>query len=382
MTKNLQRSNKNKNILIGAKKAFALFALFLMTFLAVPSTTHATLQDDLNEVNEQINDAKDELSGIKAEKNTLQGQVNAFNKEISNIEYQISLTNRKISLLNTQITQTEKEIKQAELDLEKARLQLSEIIKAMYEDGQLSTLEVVAKSNSFSEYVNRSEYMEQMQVKVKENADKVVALKNQLETKKSQLESGKQEAVSLKSEQLGQRAEISASKSAKDNLLAITKGNEAEYLALVKNLQQERERIEAEIWSNSGGWVSMGKVEQGDLIGYQGNSGWSTGPHLHFEIRPTTRTFVNPMSYIGNGTWGHPIPGARITCVYGNSCYSGHTGTDFSRYLGAPIYASAAGEIVKRVTGRPNTYLSSYEYGNYVIIRHYNGWYTWYAHLQ
>lgn len=372
--------NKNKKTFMSAKRAFALFALFLVSFLAIPVTTRASLQDDLNDVNEKINDAKDELDDLRAEKNTLQGQINAFNGEISNIEYQISLTNRKIQLLNSQITETEANIKVAEADLAKAKKQLSEIIKAMYEDGQQSALEVVAKSSSFSEYVNRSEYMEQMQVKVKENADKVVTLKNELENKKGLLQENKKEALDLKSEQLGQREEVAAKKSAKDHLMAVTKGNEAAYLSLVKSLQKERERIESEIWSNANGYVSLGSVEKGDVVGYQGNSGFSTGSHLHFEIRTPDYVARNPVTLIGNGIWSHPLPGARISCGWG--CYSGHKGTDFVRYYGAPILASADGEIIYRRTGRPNTYPYSFEYGNYVLIKHYNGWYTLYAHLK
>lgn len=45
--------------------------------------------------------------------------------------------------------------------------------------------------------------------------------------------------------------------------------------------------------------VTVGQtVEAGEVIGAVGSNGWSTGPHLHFEVHDSSDTPVDPMTYM------------------------------------------------------------------------------------
>ncbi|WP_424212211.1 M23 family metallopeptidase [Streptomyces sp. BI20] len=44
--------------------------------------------------------------------------------------------------------------------------------------------------------------------------------------------------------------------------------------------------------------IRSGKVKAGDVIAYSGNSGNSTGPHLHFEVRPGSGSPVDPAAWL------------------------------------------------------------------------------------
>lgn len=80
------------------------------------------------------------------------------------------------------------------------------------------------------------------------------------------------------------------------------------------------------------------RVKAGDLVGYSGNSGSSTGPHLHFEVRKGGNK-LDPMAYLSGADANNLIDGA----VPGNAAATGSSLT-LKRGAGNLILQPMGGE--------------------------------------
>ena len=83
--------------------------------------------------------------------------------------------------------------------------------------------------------------------------------------------------------------------------------------AYLKAQQYKKESYTIELFPNKDQLV----VNQGEIVGFTGNSGGSGGPHLHYEIRDAAQKPMNPMQYgieiadsrkpLVNSIWLYPL---------------------------------------------------------------------------
>lgn len=355
-----------------------ILAVFSRTVSPVRAVTEAELRTQTSRLEQEISQNQSQLNNLSNQVATLQGKINQLEIEMATAQNQIDLTNLKIKQLTLEIEKTIAE-------LERQKSVLTESIRQLYKRGNVTTVELLASSNSYSDYVNQQEYLTRVKSAIQESALKVEELKNKLDTEKiSQLD--------LKEKLVGQKEILAQKRNEQAELLNNTRGEESRYQEIVENLKEQQKKAEQQLqdFIRARNFVSLGHVSTGDLIGSVGSTGYSTGPHLHFAVL-TGDQFVNPVASWGslnyNLKW--PLPSSSWNnvsqdygCVapagfYLTACNNGlnsfHSGLDISGWYGDPITASASGEIIFR------GWLGGY--GNTVIVDHGGGLYTYYPHM-
>lgn len=371
-------------------RAFILvaFALLFLSFAAVVSMSTNVEADDVQVLQAETTRLEQEIAENEAYIQELQQQANTLQVKINQLDAEILGEQKKIELTENNIRELEHEIEETERELERQKDILRHALITLYKEGNITTIELLASSESYTDFINQQEYLSRIKDQIHDSAKKVEELKLELEEEKA-----KQDELLLELE--SRRDQLASKRNEQNRLLEQTQGEEARYQSIVADLQKQKEAAEAalnaylaSLINNS---VSLGPVAQGEVIGAVGNTGFSTGPHVHFKIyTPTTVDFgVDPISTINSQGWSWPVSGGGIlTQPWGcsslgfyawNPAYGCgfHDAIDVAAPEGTPLVAVASGDIIHRGC----LYTGSIFSTMMVVIDHNNGYYSSYAHM-
>lgn len=218
------RKSKMKTKSLSSKTSF--ISLSLAVVLAVGFIVVPMVQAD--QIDEQIRALNSQNSQIRGQVGNLELQAADFNDQIAKLQAQIDALQQEIDKSNADIAATETKISEAEAELARQKKLLGANIKAMYLEGQISTIEMLASSKDLSDFFDKSQYRSSVKDQITQTMDKIVALKHELNAQKQLLELQKKD-------QEARRNDVDAQRAERARLLALNEADRANLNTQIKN---------------------------------------------------------------------------------------------------------------------------------------------------
>jgi murein DD-endopeptidase MepM/ murein hydrolase activator NlpD len=303
----------------------------------------------------EIAEYQAELAEIGEEKATLANTVATLDITRRKIAADISVTQEQISRTKLNITRLSLDIGDTSRDITEKKEAVAHFIRKIDETESLSLAELLLSSDTLSRFWDDIETMQRFHEHMDDHVDELVVFKSELEYDKAVVEREQENLISYRS-QLSDQKEIADQNRATQNaLLTQTKNQESLFQSKIAEKEAAKEELEKE------------------LLEYESQ--------LQFALDPDS------VPTIGSGVLLWPLKDVYITQYFGNTpfaksgAYGGnsHNGIDLRAAVGTPLYASLSGVV--QATGNTDAYPGCYSYGKWVLIKHYNGLSTLYAHL-
>lgn len=209
--------------------------LAIVLAVAIPNIQPArgdSLDQQINALKRQAADLQSQANGYKAQANDYKTKVNALNSQVELIQVQIDLSQANYNKVS-------QEVAQAQEDLATQKAILNENIRAIYKQGELNSLEIIASSDNFSDFVNKQEYTQKVKDKVEGSLARIAALKVQLEKQQTEL-------AGLLKDQQAQRAQLQATRSEANQLLAVAQESAEKADSQVRDANSQLSKLRAQ----------------------------------------------------------------------------------------------------------------------------------------
>jgi murein DD-endopeptidase MepM/ murein hydrolase activator NlpD len=310
----------------------------------------AAKQAQIQELEKQIAAYNAQLKNAKSQESTLAKQIANMQTQIKKLEADIKLTQAKISATSLKINELSFDIAAKNSEIEKQKRNLSETIREINEYDQTSPLQMVLVSDTFSDFLNEAESIQNLQAGLQAKLDTIQELKNWLEVSKAEAQDQKEQLEQLNDELSGRNVVLNNQKKETNNLLAETKNQEKKYQQILTDLQKQQQQIQKDIYALEDKLRLT--IDPSSIPGFRsGVLAWPLKSEINQGYGPTSQTgFIN-------------------------DAYNFHNGIDIDANVGDAI--KSAGDGAVKAIGNNG----KYAYGKWIAIDHQNGLITLYAHF-
>ncbi|MDI3496507.1 MAG: hypothetical protein PWQ35_528 [Patescibacteria group bacterium] len=291
-----------------------------------------------------------QIAAKRSEKISLNNQLGIIENRLAKTEIDIEETQLEIEKINLEIRKTEIDSENLDKKIKKQKEQIASLLRLIYKQEQVTTLEALLLNDSLSDFLNQIKYLQNTNEKLALSVNELKDQKEKLEENKISLENKNQEAIKLKQKLEEKMDSLQYEQNQKENILVITKESEQEYQALLAKVKAEQDKAQAEI--NSAENLIRQKMSAKDKDRLEAGDSTLTWPITKNYI---TSTFHDP-----------DYPYRKII--------GEHPAIDIRSAQGSTLYAAADGYVAKV------SFDGSRNYG-YIMIIHGDNLATVYGHV-
>ena len=327
------------------------------------------------------------IKEARGQQKTLAGTIAYLDNNINLTRASIEKTEHELKILEEEIATLAVKISRLDTDLDAISKLLVSRIGASYKRSLFKPIYMVFATGGLSDFFERNKYLQSVQ-----QNDRVVLLelqnsKDLHEEQKKAKEAKQTDAETLRQKLAAQKTALDRQKSSKQELLDLTKNNEAKYQSLIAAARAEYAAIQ-NIIAGKGVETKVRHVDEGKEIasimkwsewksGLYSGSCNSSGAHIHF-MATINGVTQNPFNYLNNnidhancsgpgecsaadpfnpgGNWPWPInPKVRFSQGYGatwavqntwvSQIYNFHNGIDINSESSSSVKAVKNGDL-------------------------------------
>jgi murein DD-endopeptidase MepM/ murein hydrolase activator NlpD len=363
----------------------AVFFRFLLLFTLVASATvplaargSAQSSDKLDDIRQkqtetttEIQAAEQELLGIRDQRQQLEVSLAQFTAALADANAKLAATQAESDRLANEAIALQMQIDDTQQKLERARTAARRSAVVLYlRSDSAAMLDLIGSADGSGSVVEGRQYLKHINGKRHAIADRVSALRSELNDQAAQLAENRHAADAARDQAAAQQAQVATLQAQLQQAYDAAVTTDVIYTGKRDNLVAQKAQLDAEFQAESdriAAELAAAAAAEAAAAAAAANANGGSGS--------ASASNQGPM---GNGTFARPIPGAAITSGFGyrtdpiTGAQGLHSGIDFGASCGTPIMAAGSGTVLSAGWNGG--------YGNATIINHGGGLATLYGH--
>lgn len=267
--------------------AFLLvFAVIVSCFAFDKNTVKAETTSEKIKKAEELKQATEEMKeATESKKDGLEDQKKVLVSYLSELNNNLTEITENISDIENQIADKQKEIENAEQELEEAKQDevsqydlMKKRVKFMYEKGTDTLLMSLFTAKSYSDFLNKAEYINHIENYDKKMYEKLIEIREDIEQKEEQLRYEKKQLEELHAEAKSEEEKVS-------DLVVSTNGSIAETNGQISAAELETAAYDAELKAQDENIAALKKqlAEEQAMIAKAAKMAWRNVSELEFQ---------------------------------------------------------------------------------------------------